>query len=30
VLSHGTVAEQGPANEVLTHPTHDATRELLR
>jgi len=29
VLSHGTIAEQGPASEVLTHPTHDATRELL-
>lgn len=29
VLSHGTIAEQGPAIEVLTHPTHDATRELL-
>ena len=29
VLSHGTIAEQGPAAEVLTHPTHDATRELL-
>jgi len=29
VLSHGTIAEQGPAREVLTHPTHDATRELL-
>ena len=29
VLSHGTIAEQGKAIEVLTHPTHDATRELL-
>ena len=29
VLSHGAIAEEGPANQVLTHPTHDATRELL-
>jgi ABC-type polar amino acid transport system ATPase subunit len=29
VLSQGTIAEQGPADQVLTHPTHDATRELL-
>lgn len=29
VLSHGSIAEQGPAHAVLTHPAHDATRELL-
>lgn len=29
VLSHGTIAEQGPAGQVLTQPTHEATRELL-
>ena len=30
VLSHGCVAEHGPAAQVLTHPSHEATRELLR
>jgi ABC-type polar amino acid transport system ATPase subunit len=30
VLSRGCVVEQGPAAQVLTHPSHDATRELLR
>ena len=25
VLSHGAIAEEGPASQVLTHPTHDAT-----
>lgn len=30
VLSQGRVAEQGPAATVLTQPTHDATRELLK
>jgi polar amino acid transport system ATP-binding protein len=30
VLSQGSIAEQGPANHVLSLPTHDATRELLK
>ena len=30
VLSRGTIAEEGPADQVLTDPTHEATRELLR
>ena len=25
VLSHGAIAEEGPASQVLTHPAHDAT-----
>ncbi len=30
VLSHGTIAEHGAAAQVLAHPAHEATRELLR
>lgn len=30
VLSHGVLVEQGAAEAVLTRPTHEATRELLR
>lgn len=30
VLADGVLVEYGPANEVLTNPTHAATRELLR
>ncbi len=29
VLSHGSIAEQGAAAQVLSNPAHDATRELL-
>lgn len=29
VLSQGTLVEEGPAGEVLTRPSHRATRELL-
>jgi polar amino acid transport system ATP-binding protein len=30
VLSEGVLVEAGPARELLEHPTHPATRELLR
>lgn len=30
VLSRGTIAEEGSAEQVLTNPTHESTRELLR
>ena len=30
VLAQGRVAEHGPAAMVLTNPSHDATRELLK
>jgi len=30
VLSQGTVAEQGSAEQILRHPMHEATRELLK
>lgn len=30
VLSEGVLVESGPARELLEHPTHSATRELLR
>jgi ABC-type dipeptide/oligopeptide/nickel transport system ATPase component len=30
VLAAGTVVEAGPAADLLNHPSHPATRELLR
>jgi polar amino acid transport system ATP-binding protein len=30
ILADGVLVEQGPAGEVLEHPAHAATRELLR
>lgn len=30
VLHQGTIAEEGPAHTVLSHPVHEATRELLK
>jgi ABC-type polar amino acid transport system ATPase subunit len=30
ILSEGVLVEEGPAREVLTHPQHPATRELLQ
>ena len=30
ILAEGVVAEEGPASQVLAHPSHEATRELLR
>jgi ABC-type polar amino acid transport system ATPase subunit len=29
ILGDGVLAEEGPAHDVLDHPRHDATRELL-
>jgi ABC-type polar amino acid transport system ATPase subunit len=30
ILHEGTLVEEGPAADVLEHPAHAATRELLR
>ncbi len=29
VMQHGRIVEQGPANEILTHPQQTYTRQLL-